>query len=166
MSGRGLSILVYGYGNPGRQDDGVGIALVDSLESMGLEGVHCERNYQLNVEDALEISRHDAVIFVDASIGGAEPFEFTEVTPSRDISFTTHAMEAASVLALCEELYGKSIRSFMCGVRGYEWEAGEPLSGEAAVNFEKALMFLSNILRKRSIEALEEAALSGRRCIS
>ena len=27
------SILIYGYGNPGRQDDGLGPTLVDALET-------------------------------------------------------------------------------------------------------------------------------------
>ena len=48
---------------PGRQDDGLGPALVELLEAAALEGVALDANYQLNVEDALACSQHDSVIF-------------------------------------------------------------------------------------------------------
>ena len=50
-------ILVYGYGNPGRQDDGLGVALVEELEQWvateKIPGLDFDSNYQLNAEDAL-----------------------------------------------------------------------------------------------------------------
>ncbi len=32
-----MQILVYGYGNPGRQDDGLGVELVRRLEEWAVE---------------------------------------------------------------------------------------------------------------------------------
>ncbi|MFL7814309.1 MAG: Ni/Fe hydrogenase, partial [Anaerolineales bacterium] len=78
-----MQVLVYGYGNPGRQDDGLGIALVDKLEEwasqQGLDGVQFENNYQLNIEDAEAISGKDLVIFADASEEEIVDFCFSEV---------------------------------------------------------------------------------------
>ena len=52
-------ILVYGYGNPGRQDDGLGISLVEMIEDWKnkkkLSYIETDSNYQLNIEDAYNI---------------------------------------------------------------------------------------------------------------
>lgn len=153
-----VKILVYGFGNPGRGDDGLGIALADRLEERRLPGVSCERNYQLNIEDALEIAAYDAVLFADASINAIEPFELRELLPAEEICFTTHAMTAHSVLALCEDLYRRSPRAFMMAIRGYSWNAEEGLSGAAADNLEKAVDFAVSLLGQSSLIELENAA--------
>jgi hydrogenase maturation protease len=134
--------LVIGIGNPGRGDDGLGPKLVEHLESAGLEGVDLDSNYQLNVEDALACSRHEAVIFVDAGESGDVPFTFTGLEPGREIAFTTHELSPASVLALCEELYGRRPEAWVLAVRGYEWDLVEGLSPRAEINLSAALAFL------------------------
>ena len=56
MAGRavmpGTRILVIGYGNPGRCDDGLGPALVARLESLRIPGLSVEVDYQLSIEHA------------------------------------------------------------------------------------------------------------------
>ncbi len=155
-----IKILVYGFGNPGRQDDGLGIAFADLIEERNIPGVSFERNYQLNIEDALEIAPYDVVIFADASLGAGEPFELRELLPAEDIVFTTHAMPAHSVLALCEDLYRRSPRAFMMAIRGYSWDAEEGLSATAIDNLQKAVDFAVSLLGKSSWIELEGAASS------
>jgi hydrogenase maturation protease len=145
-------ILVYGYGNPGRQDDGLGPTLVGMLEEEQIPGITTDCNYQLQIEDAAAVSEHDAVIFVDASCAGDESFTFTDLEPSNDITFTTHTMSPASVLALCHELYRKSVRAYVLAIRGYEWEFVEGLSPKAGENLDLAYRFL-----KSRIDDLMEA---------
>ncbi|MCK4515905.1 MAG: hypothetical protein KAU31_11640, partial [Spirochaetaceae bacterium] len=74
-----LKILIYGIGNPGRQDDGLGALLVEEIQRAAIPGASIpgtdhelsfDANYQLNIEDAEAISRHDIVVFADASLGG------------------------------------------------------------------------------------------------
>ena len=66
-----MKILIYGYGNPGRQDDGLGNAFTNRIQEWvaieGLHDFHFDSNYQLNIEDAEAISNMDLVIFADAS---------------------------------------------------------------------------------------------------
>jgi hydrogenase maturation protease len=143
-------ILVLGIGNPGRRDDGLGPELVGRIERAALSGVDTDANYQLNVEDALACSTHDFVIFVDASNDGPEPYSFTEIAPSPEIAFSTHELAPASVLALCEELYGRRPKARLLAVRGCEWEIGEGLSPRAARNLTVAEAFLISFLRERS----------------
>ncbi len=106
-----MQLLVYGYGNPGRQDDGLGIELARKLEEWaaesGLDNVEFENNYQLNIEDAEAISSKDLVIFADASKEDIEDFCLSRVDGSGKLSFTTHAASPAYVLELCKELFQK-----------------------------------------------------------
>jgi hydrogenase maturation protease len=138
----GEKILFYGIGNLGRQDDGLGIHLVTQLQSafekkefISKKNIQYsfEMNYQLNIEDALLISKYDVVVFIDASkeksITG--PFELRKVESKRNIEFTTHAMSIESVLGLCEDLYGKSPRLYALSIPGQSWEIGDTMTPEA-----------------------------------
>jgi len=135
-------ILIYGYGNPGRQDDGLGPALVSLLEKNPIPGIETDCNYQLQVEDALTIMDYDAVVFVDASLEGEGPYAWNEIHPSFEISFTSHDMTPAAVLALCRDLYGKTVPAWLLAIRGYGWDFVEGLTPEAARNLDEACRFL------------------------
>lgn len=136
------SIYVYGFGNPGRQDDGLGPMIIDKLDQENIEGITTDSNYQLNIEDADNISGSDIVIFVDASIDADEPFSFKKIEPSAEITFTTHSMSPESVIALCGDIYGRVPDAYVLAIRGYEWEMFEGLSEKAMDNFNEAYNFL------------------------
>lgn len=136
------SIYVYGFGNPGRQDDGLGPAIIEKLENEKIQGITTDSNYQLNIEDADNISGSDFVVFVDASIEAAEPFSFKKVEPAAEITFTTHSMSPESVIALCSDLHGRAPEAYVMAIRGYEWEFLEGLSSKAKDNFQDAYQFL------------------------
>ena len=144
-------ILVYGYGNPGRQDDGLGVALVEQLEAWAaaekFSGLACDSNYQLNAEDALAIAGHDLVIFADATREGTAAFAFRRLAPHATIAFSTHAMAPESVLALCAELYGKQPPTWLLTIRGFAWEPNGALTDAAQANLAAALAFLQDWLR-------------------
>lgn len=133
-------VLIYGIGNVGRQDDGLGIRLIEKLEASGIdEYVTLEANYQLNIEDAWLLSRFDVVLFADASREASTvPCVVQAVEPGEQITFTTHAMSASSVLTLCEQLYGRKPRVFMLALPGYEWDIAETLSEKAQRNLDTA----------------------------
>ncbi|MBD3344446.1 MAG: hydrogenase maturation protease [Chitinivibrionales bacterium] len=151
-------ILVYGYGNPGRSDDGLGVLLAERIEKESLPGITVETNYQLNAEDALEISQYDAVIFADASENDIEPFRFTKLQPEYEVSFSTHAMSPGSVLKLCHELYRSDLPAFLLEMKGYDWAMAEGLSEKAEENLQKAFAFALKRLKEGSLESLITAA--------
>ena len=135
-------ILVYGYGNPGRQDDGLGPAFIERLNADEIPGVVTDSNYQLQVEDALAVSQSDTVIFVDAAASGDEPFTFTELEPLNETGFTTHSISPGILLALCRDMFRKSVRAHVLAIRGYQWEFMEKLTPGAEKNLELAYRFL------------------------
>ena len=142
-------IIIYAYGNPGRQDDGLGNCLTDALDpwlvEKGLTNVKTESNYQLNIEDADAIADKDIAVFVDASIEDIENIHFGPVEPSEGKSeFTMHAASPAYVLALCQKIYNKFPETHLLQIRGYEWGFEEGLSGKAKKNLGLALKFLKD----------------------
>lgn len=136
------SILVMGYGNPGRLDDGLGPAFAERVEALGLAGVSTEADYQLTVEDAAEVARYDIVIFADASVSCPAPYECRPLVPREGASFTSHHVEPEQVLYLAHSLFDARSEGYVLGIRGYEFnEFGERLSDDARRNLEAALEF-------------------------
>ncbi len=146
-------VLVIGYGNPGRLDDGLGPALARAVEQMDIAGVSVDSDYQLTVEDASSVSEHDVVIFADASVNGAEPYFFERVLPDDEFSFSSHSVEPGSVLTLAGKLFGKRPDGYALGIRGYEYnEFGERLSEKAESNLKEAITFIEKLLRSGEFE--------------
>jgi hydrogenase maturation protease len=148
-------VLVIGYGNPGRRDDGLGPALAATVERWALPGVTVEVDYQLAVEHAATAAAHAVVIFADASVSGAGPFHFRRIAAKGELGFSSHALEPAAVLALARDLFGARTRGYVLGIRGYEFnEFGERLSAGARANLAGAASFLYQAIAE---DRLEEA---------
>lgn len=118
------------------------------MRARRLPGVACDADYQLNVEDALAVSRHDIVVFVDAARGLREPYAFRPVRPDPALPAMSHALGPAAVLALAAELYGQKPEAWILAIRGHRWTIGEGLSDKAEKNLALALEFLENRLRE------------------
>ena len=146
-----LKILVYGYGNPGRQDDGLGNEMIRMLDAWvpdhDVSCIETDSNYQLNIEDAERVSENDVVIFVDASKSDIHEYKFAKVEPSdAKVEFTMHAVSPAFVLDLSKKLFSKTPDTYLLQIRGYEWDFKEGLSDNAKLNLEQAFQFLTRKL--------------------
>ncbi|MBN1852976.1 MAG: hydrogenase maturation protease [Pirellulales bacterium] len=146
-------ILLIGYGNPGRLDDGLGPAFASAAEKLGLKHVAVESCYQLAVEHAEMVSRHDVVVFVDADIGGPEPFHFRRLEPKVDADFSTHRMMPETILGLAHNLFGATTIGYSLGIRGYQFDDfGESISSQARTNLNAAFEFLETALQSTGHE--------------
>jgi len=146
-------ILFYGYGNPGRQDDGVGISFTEQLSDWakmkGFKNIDFDSNYQLNIEDAENISSYDIVIFVDASQEkDISDFDIAQVKPSCEVNFTMHAVSPSFILNLCSEIKKQIPQALLLQIKGYKWEFQQLLSERAELNLQKAITFIKNKLEK------------------
>jgi hydrogenase maturation protease len=159
MSSGSPSLLLIGFGNPGRLDDGLGPALAARIEQLALEYVVVDADYQLCVEDAAEVAKYPFAIFADAATNGPEPFYLERVVPQSGISFSTHSLDPASVLGLAIDYFGATTRAYVLGIRGYDFNAfGEWLSQEAQHNLEHTVAFLERVLRDRDFDCFEALA--------
>ena len=155
--------LVLCFGNPARQDDGIGPGIADRLEALALAEVALaevavESSYQLCVEDALAVAESELVVFVDAAAEGEEPYSFERVVPRPGLDYTTHSLRPAQVLGLAEEIFGRSPESYLLAIRGYSFDMFEEgLTEKARVNLEAASEFLADFLRRSARTARRTA---------
>jgi len=145
-----LKILLYGYGNPGRKDDGLGPILVDLIEKWVIKNeinnISVDSNYQLNIEDAYTIRDYDIVIFIDASIEEIDDFIVTRVQPSDKVNYTMHSASPSFVLNLCNKIYNYTPETYLLHIKGYEFQLEEGLSQRASKNLDEALRFIKRLL--------------------
>ncbi len=144
-------ILVYGYGNPGRQDDGLGVLCAQKVKQWAEkhfpETIDVDMNYQLNIEDAEKISHYDQVIFADASQEAISKYDLTLLEPSStQLEFTMHAVSPAYVLHLCQTLFGKSPQSLLLHIRGYQWGMQEGITEKARQNLEESCQVIKRLI--------------------
>ena len=135
-------VLLIGYGNPGRLDDGLGPALADSVRRMPCPRVTVESCYQLAVEHAEQAAGYDVVVFADAAVRGPEPFQWLPLVPEIDAAFSTHSVSPATILGLAHHLFQAKTEGYMLGIRGYTFDDfGEELSPGARENLAAATEF-------------------------
>jgi hydrogenase maturation protease len=139
------SSLIYGIGNCGRQDDGLGWAFIDRLEARRpLPHAVLRHTYQLNLEDADLISGFARVLFVDATKDPAvSSFSLTRPEPKLDFSFTSHAISVPSILAIANQCFGYLPEVYLLAIRGYQWELQIGLTEPAEQNLCDSLKFVS-----------------------
>ena len=133
-------ILVFGYGNPGRGDDGLGPAFIEAVEKMELPNVECRSDMQLQVEHVLDMQGREMVLFVDADMRCEAPFEFGEITPEKDSSYTSHAMTPQALLHSYKDvLKEQPPATFLLRIHGKTFELGDDISSEAIDHLKRAL---------------------------
>ena len=146
-------MLLIGYGNPGRLDDGLGPALAESVRRMGCHRVTVESCYQLAVEHAEQVAHHDVTIFADADLNGPEPFRFERLEPDTGTAFSTHSVAPAAILGLARDLFNATTVGYILGIRGYDFDDfGEGLSPRARGNLAAAVAFLESALQRPGCE--------------
>jgi hydrogenase maturation protease len=143
-------VLLLGFGNPGRRDDGLGPAAIEAAHGWNVPGISLDADYQLTVEDSWAVAQNDVVVFVDAAVDGPEPFSFLPVENRAQPGFSSHSVRPETVLILAEQLFGARVEAYMLGIRGYEFdEFGAGLSERARENLHSALRFIQPMLRRR-----------------
>ena len=145
-------LLLIGFGNHGRGDDGLGPALAEAVRELGIRGVEVSVVYQLAVEHAAELARVPRGIFVDASVDpSCHPFAFERVLAEPGLDFTTHALAPARVVALAEELFGARPEVWLLTIGGTCFDPFvEELSEAARANLEVALEFVLGVLPRHA----------------
>ena len=138
MSGR-APVLVLAVGNPSRGDDALGPELAARLEAAAIPGVEVISEFQLQVENALDLEGRERVVFVDAGTGTLAPFELRRAVAAEDFLHTSHAISPEAVLATYRRVTGKEPpEAWVLCVRGESFELGKGLSEAAAANLEAA----------------------------
>jgi len=127
-------VLIIGYGNPLRSDDGLGwyaaVQLFRSSASRDVEVLPC---HQLTPDLAEPVSHADTVMFLDSTHEGT-PGELRcrEIQAAEGTPSFTHHLSPQVVLGLSRDLYGAFPHAWLLTVCGKCFEPGESLSEEVA----------------------------------
>ena len=145
-------ILLFGYGNPGRGDDALGPELIGRIAQLHLAAVECQNDMQLQVEHVTDLAACDQVLFIDADMSCAEPFDFSEISAVKDDSYTSHAMSPTALLHAYRQVYGKDAPpAFLLRIRGYDFELGDLLSDQASANLAAATKLVVELCTAASL---------------
>jgi hydrogenase maturation protease len=142
-------VLVLGYGNPLRRDDGLGVALAETLAAEVRPGVEVRICHQLTPDLAEPVSRAAAVVFVDAAVDGPARVRLQRLRPHTGSSLGTHDCSPAGVLALAEALYGRVPPAWLLALPGEDFGLGEGFSPRGDESLRQGLDRLRRWLDRR-----------------
>ena len=132
-------LLVIGYGNTLRSDDGVGPRVAEAVGTLQLPGVRTLICQQLSPEHAEPISQADKVIFVDAAVDTARQVQFHKLEPNDSSQIMTHAADPRAMLALARDVFGHAPEAWWLTIPAVKLGFGEELSSEAEAGLREAL---------------------------
>ena len=137
-------VLVIGYGNPLRGDDGFGWQVAQVLGETNLGHLEVIACHQLTPELAEPLARAARAVFVDASVtvppGVLEIRALeTQEAPASMTESLTHHLEPTHLLALARALYGRAPQATLITVGAVNLSHTEHLSPEVKAMIPEAL---------------------------
>jgi hydrogenase maturation protease len=142
MGGR---VLVIGYGNTLRGDDGVGQRVANRVMRWQRPKVIALAVVQLTPELAADLAHASEVVFIDAACGQDE-LRVTRVQPIAEPGSVGHAGSPGRLLGWTQALYGFTPEAWVVTIPAYDTEFGEGLSPGAARGMRTALRWLRDWL--------------------
>jgi hydrogenase maturation protease len=140
-------VLVIGYGNTLRGDDGIGPAVAEAVVEMGLPGVRVLVEHQLTPELAADLAESRLTVFVDAAVGDKA------VTAVRLVAATagevmTHAVDPSGLLALALAAYGRTPEAWLVTAAGADFGFRDGLSPTGTGNALEALGCVQHLIQE------------------
>jgi hydrogenase maturation protease len=132
-------LLVIGYGNDLRSDDGVGPKVAAAVAKWDLPGVCALACHQLTPELAETISSARQVIFVDGAADSSGPVQIREIQTSDSGQTMTHSADPRALLALAQQVFGRCPPALWLTIPVENLGFGEELSATAREGVQMAL---------------------------
>jgi len=159
-------LLLIGYGNPDREDDGVAWHILRALTiKLGLDAPQSYEDefpeselidfvfyLQLTPEMAEDISEYQHVCFIDAHTGNIpEPVRLIDVKSEFQRSPFTHHLTPQSLLSMCETIYEKKPDAALLSVLGHRFLFSRALSEETSRLVPQAVILIWDWIKTRNI---------------
>jgi hydrogenase maturation protease len=159
-------LLLIGYGNPDREDDGVAWHILRALTiKLGLVAPESYEDefplfpsmdfafyLQLTPEMAEEIAPYEYVCFIDAHTGSIpEPVRLINVESEFQRSPFTHHLTPQSLLSLCETIYSKKPDAALLSVLGHHFLFSRQLSKETEAFVPEAVDLIWDWMNARNV---------------
>jgi hydrogenase maturation protease len=140
-------LLILGYGNPDREDDGVAWHILRALtikldlvppvsyedEFPESDQIDFDFQLQLTPEMSEDIASYPYVCFIDAHTGNIpEPVRLIHVESEFQNSPFTHHLTPQSLMSMCETIYNKRPQAALLSVLGHRFLFTRELSPDTA----------------------------------
>ncbi|ACK72857.1 hydrogenase maturation protease [Gloeothece citriformis PCC 7424] len=121
-------VLIIGYGNTLRGDDGVGVRIAETIAQQQWPGVRSLICHQLTPELASDLAKAKGVIFVDAFPSDESMIQIQSLYPVEMRQNLGHTEDPRTLLSLSQVLYGCCPPAWWVLIPGSHFEFGEQLS--------------------------------------
>jgi hydrogenase maturation protease len=143
------AILVIGYGNELRGDDGLGPRVAESLVAANYPDVRVRTVCQLVPELSAELAEARMVIFVDALADPSRSaVELTPVGAEEIADWSTHTADPRTLLALTRAVFGRTLEAWWLKVPGRHFDFSMELSSAAQQNARQAIARLEMLIQE------------------
>jgi len=132
-------LLVIGYGNTLRRDDGVGPRVADAIAALALPGVRALACPLLTPELADPVSRARVAIFVDAAVDAPRQVQMRKLAPADSSQIMAHAASPATLLALARDIFGHAPEAWLLTIPAQDIGIGGELSAFTRCGLETAV---------------------------
>ena len=139
------NLLVIGYGNTLRGDDGVGPKVAEAIEALGLPGLRALSCALLAPELAEVVSKAATVVFVDAAVDAPREVQLRKLTPAGTSQLMAHAASPATLLAMARDVFGHAPEGWLLTIPVQDMGIGEELSEFARKGFERAVETITKL---------------------
>ena len=157
---RSRGVLVIGFGNTLRRDDGAGAVAARRLAAdprLAGDEVEVREAYQLLPEMALDIAEAELVVFVDADLrglpGSIEVHEIDPATAARadadargEPGASSHHVGGGELVALAATLSGHAPPAMAVGIGVADTELGEGLSPAVEAALPKVVEIVAGLV--------------------
>lgn len=139
-------LLVIGYGNDLRSDDGAGRAVAEAIAERDLSGVEVRTMSQLTPELSLEISGRRVVVFVDADVDAIEVTARTVTAGPPGEGAMTHHGDPATLLSLTATVGSVPDQAIVISIPATNLEMGFEFSPGTEEAIERAIDLITGLV--------------------
>jgi hydrogenase maturation protease len=149
------SILVIGFGNPLRQDDGVGQHVARMVAALKWPCVQAIAVHQLTPELAESLAAASKAVFVDAA-PGTEAVRRCPILENTHANVMAHTGDATWLLGLAGSVFGKRPPAWLVTIPSHQMEYGFGLSPMAKRGAREAVAMIDELRHQSEIDAQRE----------
>ncbi len=142
------SILLIGYGNDLRSDDGVGQKIAHTVKYWNVPHLTTLAVHQLTPELASGLAEVDFAIFVDANYQETSEVKVAKVEISDNMMIFTHKSGPETLLSLAENLYHHHPETWLVKIPAVNFDIGDRFSSLTENAMNEALEEIDFLIRK------------------
>ena len=144
-NGSVADVLVIGYGNDLRSDDGAGRWVADRIEELDMAGVDVVSVAQLTPELAVAIAGRRLVVLVDASVD-TEELTVSDIDPSQGSGVMSHHGDPSTVIAMAASVGTLPARAVLVSIPATDLGMGFSMSPPTAAAAEQAVARITDLV--------------------